>query len=265
MRSVWSGFCVAFSMYSSIPVPQVPWEKRTMRWALSFLPLVGVLVGGLELFWLALCTALDAAPLFYSAVAALLPLVVSGGIHLDGLTDTCDALCSFGSREKRLDILKDPHVGAFGPMWLVAFLLAQTGLFAQLYAEPVLAPVGLCGFALARALGGRKIVAMPCAKDSGLAYLFAEGSDKRAVARTLAAEAAVLSGVCLLLGVGLGRGGWAAVWAAAVPLLLTGWSALHRRLSLRVFGGVTGDLAGFYISTAELLALAAAAMGGLFV
>ena len=45
MKSAWSGLLVAFSLYSAVPVPQVQWEKKTMRWALSFLPFVGVLVG----------------------------------------------------------------------------------------------------------------------------------------------------------------------------------------------------------------------------
>lgn len=121
-------------------------------------------------------------------IAALIPLAVSGGIHLDGLCDTCDALCSFGDREKRLAILKDPHVGAFGPLWLMAFLLAEVGCFAQIYDRPVLLPLACTGFAFARAMGGRKVVASPCAKDSGLAHIFAENSDKRAVSRMLVAE-----------------------------------------------------------------------------
>ena len=65
-----------------------------MRWALSFLPLVGVLIGALEWLWYLFCTHFGAAALFYAVGAALIPLFVSGGIHLDGLCDTCDALCS---------------------------------------------------------------------------------------------------------------------------------------------------------------------------
>ena len=95
MKSAWSGLLVAFSLYSAVPVPQVQWEKRTMRWALGFLPLVGVLVGALEWLWFAFCTCFAADGLFYAVGAALLPLFVSGGIHLDGLCDTCDALCSY--------------------------------------------------------------------------------------------------------------------------------------------------------------------------
>ena len=153
MKSIWTGFCVAFSLYSAIPVPQVAWEKKTMRWALSFLPLVGVLVGGAELLWFWFCRSFGASALLYAILAGLLPLVITGGIHMDGLTDTCDALCSFGEKEKKLEILKDPHVGAFGPMWLMAFLLAQTALFAQLYETPALLPLAALAFPLARALG----------------------------------------------------------------------------------------------------------------
>ena len=146
MKSAWSGLLVAFSLYSAVPVPQVQWEKRTMRWALSFLPLVGALVGAAEWLWYLFCAHFGAAALFYAVGAALIPLFVSGGIHLDGLCDTCDALCSFGDRDKRLAILKDPHVGAFGPMWLMAFLLAEAACFAQIYETPYAAAAGLCGF-----------------------------------------------------------------------------------------------------------------------
>ena len=82
MKSVISGLLVALSMYSAIPVPQVNWEKQTMRWALGFLPLIGVLIGAIEWFWFAFCVHFGAAGVFYAVIAALIPLAVSGGIHL---------------------------------------------------------------------------------------------------------------------------------------------------------------------------------------
>ena len=260
MKSAWSGLLVTFSMYSAVPVPQVQWEKRTMRWALGFLPLVGVLIGALEWLWFAFCTHFAADGLFYAVIAALLPLFVSGGIHLDGLCDTCDALCSYGDREKRLAILKDPHVGAFGPMWLIAFLLAEVGCFAQIYARPALLPLAVCGFALARALGGCKVVLTPCAKDSGLAHLFAENSDKKAVAVALLVELLLYLTVAGLLVYTVPHGLTAGKVLVAVLLL---WYGVHEKLTRLIFGGITGDLAGFCISIAELLALACAALGGL--
>lgn len=260
MKSAWSGLLVAFSMYSAVPVPQVRWEKRTMRWALGFLPLVGVLIGALEWLWFAFCTHFAADGLFYAVGAALLPLMVSGGIHLDGLCDTCDALCSYGDREKRLAILKDPHVGAFGPMWLGAFLLAEAGCFAQIYARSALLPLALTGFALARAMGGCKVVLTPCAKDSGLARIFADNSDKKAVAIALLLEFVLYLTVAGLLVYAVPHGLAASIVLAAVLLV---WYGAHEKLTRRIFGGITGDLAGFFISVSELLALACAAFGGL--
>lgn len=233
-----------------------------MRWALCFLPLVGALAGGLEFLWFHLCRFLEADSLFYAVFAALLPVAVSGGIHLDGLADTCDALCSYGTREKRLQILKDPHIGAFGVLWLAAFLMAAAACFAQLYRTPELLPLALAAFYLARAEGGRKIVTIPCAKNSGLAHLFAEGSDRAAVSKTLLAE--WLAGALGLL-LWAVRGGRGTVLAAALFLLgQVLWSLWHKRLCLKIFGGITGDLAGFYISCAALLALLSAALGGLY-
>ncbi len=262
MKSIVSGFFVAFSLYSAIPVPQVNWEKKTMRWALSFLPLVGLTVGAAEWLWFMFCTHFSASVVLYAIFAALLPLVISGGIHLDGLCDTCDALCSFGDREKRLMILKDSHVGAFGPLWLMAFLMAEAACFAQIYETPAFLPVMLIGFAIARTLGAMKIVTMQCAKDTGLAHLFAENSDKKAVAVTLRVEFfvyGIILGASLLASRGIGT---LPVICVVLVLVLT-WYLLHKRMCMRIFGGNTGDLAGFFISTTELLCVAAAAFGGL--
>ncbi len=260
MKSVWSGFCVAFSLYSAIPVPQAPWEKATMRWALSFLPLVGVFVGALELVWFWFCRVYDAEIMFYAVIAALTPIFLTGGIHLDGFADTCDALCSFGKQEKRLAILKDPHIGAFGVIWLAAFLLAETACFAQIYRNTVFLPLAASGFIFARAAGGRKIVTLRCAKNSGLAYLFSEGSDKSTVAKTLAIEWMICAALLLIYAYGSFTKVCGIVACLMVLLL---WDILHKQLCLRDFGGITGDLAGFFISVSELLALAFAAFGGL--
>lgn len=254
MKDSIKGLCVAFSLYSAIPMPQVEWNKKTMRYALAFLPWIGLIIAGLQLIWHWFCVRFDASALLYSIFAAFIPLVVSGGIHLDGFTDTCDALCSFGSQEKKLEILKDPHVGAFGVMWQSIFLLTQVALFAQIYEQPGLLPAAVFGFAAARALGGRAIVAVACAKTSGLAHLFAEGSEKRAVSRVLCAEFLLLIGVMVAIH---------AIFGLAFMAFSCLGVRLHRKFCSKLFGGITGDLAGFLISLIELFALFLAAFGGL--
>ena len=104
---------MAFSLYSRIPVPQAKWNDESMRWCICFLPLVGLVIGAAQWAAFALLTHFSFGPVLRGAVLAVLPILLSGGIHMDGFMDTCDAIHSYGSREKRLEILKDPHVGAF--------------------------------------------------------------------------------------------------------------------------------------------------------
>lgn len=255
MGDIGSGLLVAFGLYSALPLPQIEWKKNTMRFALGFLPLIGVIVGLAQLGWLWLAHCWQLNGMLYAAVAVLVPVVLTGGIHLDGFTDTCDALCSYGDREKRLEILKDPHVGAFGVLWLIALLLLQFGLFAQLYDAPQTAAMLGAGYAMARAFGGYMIVTQPCAKDSGLARLFADNADKKTVERVMCVWAAVCAFVLLVTG----RGWFGALAVAAVLLF---W-VYHIRGCKRIFGGITGDLCGMCITVCETLALAAAVIGGL--
>lgn len=254
MHDIGNGLLVAFGLYSALPLPQIEWKKNTMRFALGFLPLIGILVGLCELGWLWLAQWWQLSALLYAAGAVLLPIVLTGGIHLDGFTDTCDALCSYGDREKRLEILKDPHVGAFGVLWLIALLLAQFGLFAQLYDTPRAAVLLAVGYALARAVGGGMIVTQPCAKDSGLARLFADNADKRLVARVMKiwlAACAVVLAVC---------GHWFGALTIAMVLI---YDLYHIRMCRRIFGGITGDLCGMCITLCETLVLLCAVIGGL--
>ena len=100
---------VAFAMFSAVPVPQFDWNEKNMRYSLCAFPLVGVLCGVL---W-CVCASLPLPAMVRAAGFCLIPVWVTGGIHLDGYADTCDALCSYGDTQKKLDILKDPHCGAF--------------------------------------------------------------------------------------------------------------------------------------------------------
>lgn len=260
MKSILNGFLVAFSLYSAIPVPQVQWQKSTMRWALSFLPLIGIIIGVIEWFWYVFCSSFDASPVLYSIISVIIPLIISGGIHLDGFCDTCDALCSFGDLEKKLAILKDPHVGAFGPMWLMAFLLCEVAFFAQLYKTPKFLIVALLGFAIARACGGSKIVAVPCAKNSGLAHIFSQNSDKKIVLYTLILQAVVFFVIAGLLVYNISFG---ITTVEICFFVIFAWYFIHNMICKRIFSGITGDLAGFFISTSELIFIAVCAVGGM--
>lgn len=254
MKKIASSFCVAFSLYSVIPMPKTEWSKQTMQYALCFFPFIGVIIGVLELIWLLLAQHLEFETILYGSVSVLIPLLVTGGIHLDGFIDTSDALCSYEDREKRLAILKDPHVGAFGVLYTVALLLLQLGLYCQIFRAPACSTVIVAGYAFARTLGGSAIVSLTCAKDSGLAHLFAETSDRKTVQIVL-----LLEGVLCLVWIFIHQP-WCGIAVIFVLLVLL---PLYRRFCMCIFGGITGDLAGFAITSAETVILLLAVTGGL--
>ena len=103
---------IAISMYSRIPVPQIQWTKERMKHALCFFPLVGLIQGLFLALWLWLAEEVfRLSPAMTGLWAAALPVLITGGIHMDGFLDTMDGVCSYGDREKKLEILKDPHLG----------------------------------------------------------------------------------------------------------------------------------------------------------
>ena len=122
---------MAFSMYSRLPMPWVRWSDDCRAWVLCAFPLVGAVLGLLLLAWSALADLLTLTPQLRAAGAVLLPLAYTGGIHMDGFCDTCDALASHQDRARKLEILKDSRVGAFAVLGCVSYLLLQYALWCQ--------------------------------------------------------------------------------------------------------------------------------------
>lgn len=102
---------VAFSMFSAIPMPQTEWTNKSMRYALCAFPLIGAVIGVLVCLWRFVCLRMEFSEWILAAGICVLPVLVTGGIHLDGFCDTADALASHQDTEKKLQILKDPHMG----------------------------------------------------------------------------------------------------------------------------------------------------------
>lgn len=162
MGRLWNSFKIAFSMYSKIPMPKSEWTKENMRYIMCFFPLIGVIIGGLTWLWGYFGKVLVSSHVFYAAVLVLIPVAVSGGIHLDGLLDTSDALHSYQPRERKLEILKDSHAGAFAIITAVVYFLLYLGVYSEITLKSL--PVVCIGFVLSRALGGFSIAAFPMAK-----------------------------------------------------------------------------------------------------
>lgn len=234
---------VTFSLYSALPMPMVAWNEESMEYVFSLLPFVGLAEGASLALLLTLSQKLVLNPLLTAAAATALPVLFTGGIHLDGFCDTCDALGSHQSRERMLEIMKDPHIGAFGVMDCALYLLA---LFAAWGSLPLngktiflaaLIPV------LSRSWVSLAALTQPNARGSGLLAQFtnqaSQGKNRVLVTMELLAIHAILAGFGLI--------GWGMALSAVSVWL---WSLYRAR---RKFGGLTGDLAGWLLCLMELL------------
>ena len=113
MKRIWSSLNIAFSMYSRLPAAQCDWSEENMKYVMCFFPWIGIAIGVLCYGWNLLAQWLGIHAPLRNVILIMIPIAVSGGIHLDGLLDTADAMSSWRPLDKRLEILKDSHAGAF--------------------------------------------------------------------------------------------------------------------------------------------------------
>ena len=248
LRSLW----IALAMYSRLPAPRVDWDQKSLSWAMCFFPVVGLFIALLLGAWLQLCLLLGLGTFLRAAGALVLPIAASGAIHLDGFCDTSDALGSHQSREKKLEILKDSLTGAFTIICCGLYLVFFFAVWCEAVPEGRTLLVLALGPVLSRSLSGLAAVSWPNARGSGLLATFTQPMDGR--------RARVILGL------------WCAGAAVAMVLLdpWTGSSALagaalvclyYVTMSRRQFGGITGDLAGFFLQLCELGMVLAAVIG----
>lgn len=239
--SIINSFFIALSMYSRIPVPRVDWKKENMRYAMCFFPMIGVVIGAVMYLAGWLLDKTSVGGLFRGVVFTLIPIIITGGIHMDGFMDTMDALGSWGDREKKLEILKDSHAGAFAILGMGCYLIWSVAVWSELPAEVL----RVCGvsFALSRALSGFSVVTFPAARNSGLLKMFQDGAQKKVVRITMCLYVAA---AVIMMAVMNARAMTGAVTGVMIAFLY------YIVVSRKQFGGVTGDLAGFFLETAEL-------------
>lgn len=237
---------IAFSMYSKIPVPKTEWSDKSMRYTMCFFPLVGVVIGALMYAAGTLILMADIKSVLKAAVMTVIPIMLTGGIHLDGFLDTMDAIGSWAPKEKRLEILKDSNSGAFAVIGGCVYFVLSLGIWSEMSLDMLKSAVPV--FVLSRALSGLSVVSFPMAKNTGLAAMFSNAAHKRRV-RIVMLLWIALTAACMVA-INPLTGAAAVLCAAAV-------FAYYYFMSKKNFGGITGDLAGYFLQVCELVCIAA--------
>ncbi len=251
MKNILSSFVIAFAMYSKVPMPKADWEKSNMKYVMAFFPLVGILVGGCVFALLYAANCYDVSQLLFAGIITALPILLTGGIHFDGYMDTVDAISSYGSREKRLEILKDPHVGAFGVIYAIVYAVL---FFAGVCGVLAISDVGVqailavsVAFVLSRCLSAACAV---CLKSANIGSL---STFKDATQKITVLVVVLLLALCACVSLLIFSG----YYGVAVICVQLVWLCIYKVKIYKIFGGVTGDTAGYFLQIAEVLSILA--------
>jgi len=236
-----SPFWLAVQFLTRLPVPRaVDFSPRALGRSVVFYPAVGLLIGAILL--VARLLLQDAGPALASALVLLLWVLVTGGLHIDGLADSADAwVGGHGDAERSLAIMKDPRSGPIAVAAVVLLLLVKFGALSELSGGLPLLIAPLAARGLVPAL----LLTTPYVRKGGLGSPLAEHLPRRpAIFAVLVAATVTLAAL----------GPWPLLVAAAAAWTL-------RAMMLRRLGGCTGDTLGASIEIAEAAVMVAAALG----
>ena len=246
MKDIFRSISMAFSMFSVIPMPMIEWKQENMKYMLSAFPLVGAVIGAALFIWSHICAWLNLGQLLFAAGLTLIPMGISGGIHMDGFCDTCDALGSHASPEKKRLILKDSNAGAFAVISFGAYLIAYFALASEI--EPSSNAMLLCCLIpfISRCMSGFTGLTFPSSSSEGLLKTFTGAASKAALVIVLVLFALSISFACLI-----------SLLAGLLMLLGAVLFALYIYfMSRKQFGGMSGDISGYLLQMTELILLA---------
>jgi len=227
---MWDDLRSAISFLTIIPLG-FP-NGRKAGWSFAWYPLVGLLIGGL-LTLVAQMSPFDSG--LTSAMILLVWVVITGGLHLDGFSDSCDGLLATVEPERRLEIMKDPRTGSWAVVGLILLLLVKWLAIGNITLALLIIPPVLGRWAMVMA-----VYSFPYARKSGLGGFFRDGlGTSQILVATLTAFIVCVHYDTALLMITV----FCFVW------LFGKWA------SQRLGGGITGDVYGAICELTEVLCL----------
>lgn len=242
---------VALQFLTPIPVKLSSFEPKDLARSMRYFPLIGLLIGLI----LVLVKTLSFGPLNFSAmITATLVLLtltaLSGGLHLDGLSDMCDGFYAGRSREEIVKIMRDPHIGVMGVIGIVFVLLIKWSVLASL-------PLGMPYYSnitliLIPFLGRWSMVIAAAAGP--YAPVAADGTAKPFVDNVTRKDAIISTVITLAVTSALSIISGNFVWFFLMIVSLLVVMAIMM-ISRRMLGGITGDILGAINEVTEVSVL----------
>ncbi len=244
---------IAFGFLTTLPVPRRVWQSAVpFGHAFTWFPLVGLVLGIIQLA-AALVLPLLLPPSVVAALVFTLGVLLTGGLHLDGLMDTCDGVFCARSPEERLAIMRDSHTGAFGVLGAVCLALVKySALVALLHGQRNLL---LAGVLLAPILSRWAMVVATISFPYGRSGETLGATFRQSAGRPQLIAASVWTLLLLtLISIVTRLGFW---WGIAAFGSSAGLTYVLARFALGRLPGLTGDVYGAINEVIEAMVLVA--------
>lgn len=242
-----SSFLLALQFLTTLPLKIKKFNPAMAAWAAAYFPVVGLFLGLILAGLNRLLSVLGFVPLASNIILVVTLIALTGGIHLDGLSDTADAFLSGKKREEMLEIMRDPHIGAMGALSLISIILLKIGLLSSLSAMAKPAVLILMCI-LSRWGAVCQIYLFPYARQDGKAKLFFQGMNLK-----IFMAAAVITILCVSLVL--------RAEGLIVLLMITCFAYIAGMFVRGKIGGLTGDTLGAVIELTEVITLIIVCVG----
>ncbi|MDD5691500.1 MAG: adenosylcobinamide-GDP ribazoletransferase [Candidatus Omnitrophica bacterium] len=236
-----SSLLLALQFLTTLPLKIINFSDKKMAWALVYFPIVGLFLGLMLLGLNILLSILGASSVVINIILVIVLIIITGGMHLDGVADTADAFLSGKGKKEMLEIMRDSHIGVMGVLSLISIILLKIGLFSSVYVS--VKPAALILMCIVSRWS--VVLAMylfPYARQEGKAKLFIQGMNLKIFVISTAVAV-----VCSFL-----------IWRIPGLIVLLTVAlcayAIGKLVSQKI-GGVTGDTLGATIELMEITVL----------
>ncbi|MBS9776247.1 MAG: adenosylcobinamide-GDP ribazoletransferase [Fusobacterium sp.] len=262
------GFLLLMSFMTRLYVPKVEYNEERLGKSMKFFPLVGFIIGLILVLITLIANVLTGSILVSILLMIIAEVVITGGIHLDGLADTFDGIFSYRSKQKMLEIMKDSRVGTNGALALIIYFMLKFFLIYEISHNSTvlnLLYLILTFPVIARLSSVVSCASAPYARASGMGKAFVDNTKFKEVLSSF-----LLTIYLLLFSIFLLKGRFIhdlitnttlfyivnfLVLLIIFPIMIMLVSFLISKLMIRKIGGITGDTLGAVLKLSEILYL----------
>lgn len=237
-----SSFLLALQFLTIIPIRVRNYSDDKKARSLFYFPIIGLALGALLYFANCVLLAMQLQAISINVILVILLVIVTGGMHLDGLCDSADAfLSNKPAKEEMLAIMRDPHAGAMGIISIVSCLLLKIALLNSINQSNRSGALILACM-LSRWAVTPQMAHFPYARQEGKAKTYIQGMNKKILILTM------ITTISLAF----------LIWhAKAMFIFVAVWLATYMlaRSVTKKIGGITGDTLGATIELTEIIVL----------